>query len=381
MRDHGDDVHATLTEDGRLPMRLDALLDAAAVRFPGLVPDRAALAAERSAPQRAKEGWEVDQGIFAWGLLRSTRAGTAVITDMLRPTVTAERLLSEFRGADRLDLGTVTIERHGPAAHVTLANGAVLNAEDDSLVADLETAVDLALLDDRIAVGVLRGGVVSHPKHRGRRIFCAGINLTHLYEGKISFADFLLRRELGPLNKIMRGIETGSPAGLGDLGGRREKPWIAVVDGFAIGGGMQMLLVVDHVIADEGVYFSLPAVREGIVPGVANLRLSRRLGPRAARQVLLGGRRIDAAEDVARQICDQVVPAEAIDQAVDRAVDGLQSSAVVANRRMLHLSEEPLDRFRDYLAAFSIEQAQRLYHDDVLDTIERHWIKRNEAST
>ena len=69
----------------------------------------------------------------------------------------------------------------------------------------IETAVDLALLDERIEVGVLRGGVVQHPKYPGRRVFNAGINLTHLYYGQISFVEFILERDLGLVHKLYRG--------------------------------------------------------------------------------------------------------------------------------------------------------------------------------
>ena len=88
---------------------------------------------------------------------------------------------------------------------MTHGNKAFLNAEDDDAMAAMETAVDLVLLDDRIQVGVLRGGVLQHPKYPGKRIFNAGINLTHLYYGQISFVEFIIERELGLLNKIYRG--------------------------------------------------------------------------------------------------------------------------------------------------------------------------------
>src|SRR5258707_7508921 len=64
---------------------------------------------------------------------------------------------------------------------------------------------------------------------------------------------------------------------------RREKPWIAAVDSFAIGGACQWLLVMDRVIAEAGSYFVLPARKEGIIPGCAHLPLPRVVRQRAAR--------------------------------------------------------------------------------------------------
>ncbi|EXU62518.1 hypothetical protein Z951_41175 [Streptomyces sp. PRh5] len=142
---------------------------------------------------------------------------------------------------------------------------------------------------------------------------------------------------------------------------------------------MQLLLVLDHVIAEENAYMILPAAEEGIVPGLGNLRLTRltRLtGARLARQVVLGGRRIAATEPEARYVCDTVVPAGDMDGAVDRAVEALRAPAVSANRHMLTVAEEPLDLYRAYLAEFAVVQAARTYAPDVLDKVERRWQER-----
>jgi thioesterase DpgC len=120
------------------------------------------------------------------------------------------------------------------------------------------------------------------------------------------------------------------------------------------------------VLAAADAYLSLPAAQEGIVPGAANFRLSRPAGPRLARQVILGGRRIWATEPAARSLVDEVVEPAGLDQAIERALGRLQHPAVVANRRMLNLAEEPPDEFRRYMAEFAVEQALRLYSDDVI---------------
>jgi 3,5-dihydroxyphenylacetyl-CoA synthase len=255
---------------------------------------------------------------------------------------------------------------------VTLANRHCLNAEDDALVRDLETAVDLVLLDEQIRVCVLRGAEMTHPRYAGRRVFSAGINLTDLYRGQISFVAFLLGRELGPLNKILRGVrvddEPGPQCGV-------AKPWIGVVDGFAIGGGVQVLLTLDRVVAEDRAYFRLPAAQEGIVPGAANLRLTRMVGARPAR-ALLSGRALPAGSPDARYLCDDVVPGDDVHKAVERAVSELDSAAAVSNRHLLHLAEEPVDLFREYMALFSWEQSRRMYDGDVLANLERTWMSR-----
>jgi thioesterase DpgC len=150
------------------------------------------------------------------------------------------------------------------------------------------------------------------------------------------------------------------------------------VDSFAIGGGMQMLLVFDRVIAAADAFFSLPAAREGIVPGAADLRLSRFVGSRLGRDVILGGRRIRATDPEAALICDEVVPTEQIAGSIDAAVCHLNNPAVVANRRLINIAEESPDRFRAYLAEFAAVQAHRLYSRDVIDKVERGWSHRTD---
>src|SRR6202035_5421348 len=157
------------------------------------------------------------------------------------------------------------------------------------------------------------------------RVFSAGINLKALHAGDISLVGFLLRRELGYIHKLIRGVVAdGAPWHSPPI----EKQWIGVVDGFAIGGGMQLLLAFDHVIAASDAYLSLPAAQEGIIPGAANFRLTRFFGPRLSRQTILGGRRIWASEPAARAIVDEVVEPLAVDEAVERFLDRLPRPAV-----------------------------------------------------
>jgi thioesterase DpgC len=210
---------------------------------------------------------------------------------------------------------------------------------------------------------------VSHPKYAGRRVFSAGINLDDLRDGRIGLVSFLLGRELGYVHKLLLGlvVRPEEPAW-----GERltSKAWIGAVDAFAIGGGMQLLLVLDRVIAEEGAFISLPAAEEGIVPGLGNLRLGRLTGARTARQVILGGRRIPVDSPQGRLVCDEVVPATQLPARIDQAVQDLSAPAVAANRLMLALGEEPVDAFRAYLADFAEVQAVRAYSPDVLAKVE-----------
>lgn len=376
LRLHADAVYTELTEGHHRRLRLDTLASAARERYPGLLsaqaPARAAADHRVSRPDRSRE--EIDEGIFFAHVLDRSTAGGHLIESMLAPTQRALDLLPDFLRTGRVDLGRATVHRDGFVAEVTICNQDVLNAEDDAVVEALETAVDLALLDDTVSVGVLRGGVLTHPRYRGRRAFGAGINLTHLHDGRISFLDFMLRRELGYIRKLIHGLHHGPADGF--LQHRAGKPWVGAVETFAIGGATQVALVLDRVIADADAYFSLPALAEGIVPGAANLRLGRVAGRRMAQRLIFFGDRIAAASPEARELCDEVVAPEEIGAALESAAEQLADPAVPANRRMLHLAEESDDLFRAYMSRYALEQSGRMHSPDVLARLERTWIRR-----
>lgn len=363
---HGAAVYDMVNGDSADHRPLTGMALKAAEHLPGLVPDAAQLAEERGRRQADKEGREIDQGLLFQAWLADDRVGADLVRTLLRPTAAACGLLDGFLRTGRAVFPTVTLERNDGVAHLTVHNLSCLNAEDDQLADDMETAVDLALLDPAVRVGVLRGAPMTHHAYRGRRVFSAGLNLRDLHAGRISFAGFLMRRELGYVNKLVRGLHTGD-------GMNREVPWIAAVDTFAIGGGAQLLLAVDWVVAAADAYISLPAAQEGIVPGVAGLRLRRRVGGGLARQILLSGRKVWAAEPDGALLCDEVADPRDMDGTVVAAAERLGSPAVGANRAMLNLAEEPPEAFRRFMAEFALRQVLRLYSPDVLAKVDGAW--------
>ncbi|MGW5439266.1 (3,5-dihydroxyphenyl)acetyl-CoA 1,2-dioxygenase DpgC [Nocardia asteroides] len=368
LRRHLPTVYRSATDDLGRALRLTRLAATVTALFPGLLPTAEQLAADAAVPQPAKEGWEIDQGIFFQAVFADPELGHHLLDAMRAPTGAALDLLAEFRDSGVVTLPAVRLVRTGTTATLTITNTACLNAEDNQHVTDMEIAVDLILLDPATRVGVVRGGVMDHPRYRGRRVFSAGINLAHLHQGKISFLDFLLGRETGYIAKILRGLTTEDhtwpavPA---------TKPFVAAVDAFAIGGGAQLLMVFDRVIAAADSFVSLPAAQEGIIPGAANRRLGRSADYRLSRDVILWGRRIWATEPEARALVDSVVDPAEMDAEIDRAAARLAAPAVVANKHMLVVAEEPQDVFRRYLAEFALHQALRLYSPDVLAKTER----------
>jgi thioesterase DpgC len=368
-------IYRKLTNDCRSFVRIEKLVGAAAAFLPGLVPDTAALAQESERLLMDKDGLEVDQGIFLSHVLGHSSASRHLCHAMLLPRAETLDRLPYFRKRGAIDLGAAAVLRLGKAAVVEMRNPRFLNALDDTMLDALETAVDLAILDPETSVAALRGGFVEHPKYAGRRVFSAGINLTHLYYGKISYL-FYIKHLLGFENKIYRGIARVDLPADETAGATTEKPWIAIVDAFAIGGGCQHLLVMDYVLAAADAYMTLPARKEGIIPGAANMRLPRFTGDRIARQAIMHGRRLDCDSPEGRLICDEIAPPHEMDTALLRVVDRLTSSGVVsaaANRRGFRVAQEPLDLFLNYLAVYAREQAYCHLSPALVANLEQHW--------
>jgi thioesterase DpgC len=374
LRDHVEDVYAELTDDFRLPLRDEALVYAAAERFPGLTPTREQMAAERALPLPEKTGIEIAQGLFLSYVLASPRCGSHLVWAMLRPTAEAVERLADFRATGVADLGGTYLERRGNVAHLEIRNDRHLNAEDCDTLPTTEVAVDLALLDPEIEVGVIRGAVVGHPRYAGRRVFGAGLNLTHLYHGRIDYL-FFVTRDLGYVNKLFRGLSDDEHRP-GEPEVTTEKLWIAAVETFAIGGACQILHTVDHVIAARGTRLYLPARKEGILPGASNLRLARSVGDRLARQAILSGLEFEAGTPHGDLLCDETVEDGELDAAVERRIEALTSSGLVnaaGNRRALRVGAEPLDLFRQYMATFCREQAYCHLSPALVRNLEQHW--------
>jgi (3,5-dihydroxyphenyl)acetyl-CoA 1,2-dioxygenase len=374
LRANVEAIYDELTDGLQKPLRDHELLDAAAERYPGLVPSREEMAAEADRRLADKQGLEIAQGLFLSHVLASPRAGAHLVWAMLRPTREALERIDDFRAAGAADLGTAEVRREGSAGYLEIRNPRHLNAEDDTTLWATECAVDLILLDPEIEIGVMRGGVVDHPRYAGARIFGSGLNLTRLYLGRLPFL-FFITRDLGYVNKIYRGLS--GPEFRPDAPEQTtEKLWIAAAETYAIGGACQLLHVVDHVLAARGCRLFLPARKEGIIPGASPLRLPRSVGDRLARQAILSGREFEAGVPPAELLCDEVVDPDGVDGAIEARVEALTSSGLInaaANRRALRVGEEPLDVFRRYMATFSREQAYCHLSPALVRNLEEHW--------
>ena len=382
LRTHASTLYDRLTDGRRKFVRLERLVYEAADVVPGLAPTRAEVAAESQLRQSEKEGVEIDQGILCNQFLADPACGLHLCHTMLLPREESAEALAKFLRDGRLDLGTAKVERQGKAAVLLLANPRFLNSEDLSTQSATEIGADVCILDPESQVAVLRGDFVPEGKYAGRRVFNAGINLTHLYYGRIPYLWFLIR-DMGFVNKMTRGLARPDVTPDEVAGDSIEKLWISAVDTFAIGGGCQILLATDFNIAARDAYMTLPARKEGIIPAMANLRLARFLGDRLARQAIMYERRFECDSEEGRLICDEVVEPDAIDSTIDHVVERLTGSGVVGaigNRRALRLAVEPLDKFRRYAALYAREQAYCHFSPALIANLEHYWNAANRRA-
>lgn len=376
---HGVEIYTQITNNLTNFIRIDELLFQIAERHPDLAPSKIEIQEDLNRELRDKEGHELSQGLILAELLAIPKVAKHLMAGMRQPKTDSLQYLHEFKKTGVFELSHIKLIRKNKIGHLILSNQKYLNAEDDELNAAMETAVDLILLDPNIEIGVIRGDFMSHAKYLGQRVFCSGVNLTKLYAGKISFL-FYISRELGTVSKILRGFSHPDTAGKEIPDRSHEKPWISAVDGHAIGGGCQLLLVSDYVIAESNAYFTVPAKAEGFIPGVANLRLPRRVGQRLANQMIYRNYKVIANSDDGLKIADEVVEPNAMDDAINRIVKELCETGIkgtISNRKAFRQGAEPLNVFRKYMATFCREQARCMFDAELIRNLESFWINRS----
>ncbi len=207
----------------------------------------------------------------------------------------------------------VRVERRGPVVEITIDRPKA-NAIDAATSRELGAAFEAFRDDGERRVAILTGA--------GDRFFTAGWDLKAAAEGEPADADF------GP----------GGFGGFPELPGL-DKPVIAAVNGMAVGGGFEMVLAADLVVAAGHAELFLPEASRGIVPDAASIRLPRLLPRPLANELLLTGRRISAARAQALGLVNRVVPSgQALAVARELAGEVLEA-APLASRAILAIGK------------------------------------------
>ncbi len=220
--------------------------------------------------------------------------------------------------------GTVLLDVEGPLARVTLNRPEVLNAANIAFMEDFTAVVDALEAAPDVHVVLVRGA---------GRAFSAGVDLDMAGGGK---SPELLRFFGGQERARIR-LEA------------LDKITIAAVHGYCVGGGLQLAIACDIRICSSDCKLGLPAVMEGIIPGLAPVRLPRLIGLGPARRLVLSGETVGAEESLRLGMVDYVVPAERFEEETAAIVETylkVPHTGAIASKRLLQRAfEEPLSAF------------------------------------
>jgi enoyl-CoA hydratase len=181
----------------------------------------------------------------------------------------------------------VNVSRDGAICTVTINRPEVLNPLNTQVFVDLEQVLDEIAADDSVNVVIVTGA--------GDKSFVAGADIAEMVHMSPAEAYALSTRAHRVFDKLEN----------------LPQPTIAAVNGFALGGGTEVVLSCDIRIASDRAKFSAPEVSLGITPGFGGTqRLPRTVGPARALELMLTGRMIDAAEAAAMGLVNRVVPHE-----------------------------------------------------------------------
>jgi len=183
---------------------------------------------------------------------------------------------------------TILYRKEGPIAFVTINRPSVMNAIDPPTSEAMARVWEDFVADDSLLVGVLTGA--------GDKAFCAGADLKY----RLKHPDYSYGRGKDSFPQRFGGLVRSPIA----------KPIIAAVNGYCLGGGLELVLACDVAVASETATFGLPEVRNaGTIPGSGGtLRIGRQIPLKVAMWMLLSGERMSAAEAVRVGLVNRVVP-------------------------------------------------------------------------
>jgi enoyl-CoA hydratase/carnithine racemase len=229
-------------------------------------------------------------------------------------------------------MSTLKLTVEDGVAEIVLSRPDALNAISTELATELATITDQVRADPTIRVALLAAD--------GDRAFCVGADLKE--RNGMSDADLLAQR-------IVFRAAFGGVLNL-------PQPTVAAVHGFALGGGCELALSCDIVVADESAVLGLPEVTIGLVPGGGGTQLAlRRLGPGRAADVVLTGRRIPAGEAERLGLIDRLVPAGSARAAGRELAATIAKNSPVATRAAKRALRNGWGL--DYAAAMDVEDA------------------------
>jgi enoyl-CoA hydratase len=227
----------------------------------------------------------------------------------------------------------ILVETDGPVGVVRLNRPQALNALCAALIVELGQAIDAFEADDDIGCIILTGS---------DKAFAAGADI----------------KEMAPKTYMDVYKEDFLTVGWERVA-KCRKPVIAAVAGFALGGGCEMAMMCDFIIAADNAKFGQPEINLGVIPGVGGTqRLTRFIGKSKAMEMCLTGRMMDAEEAERSGLVSRVVP---LDQLLDEAMAAAQKIAKLS-RPIVMLCKESVNRAYETTLAEGVRFERRLFH-------------------
>ncbi|MEK6406105.1 MAG: enoyl-CoA hydratase/isomerase family protein [Acidobacteriota bacterium] len=247
-----------------------------------------------------------------------------------------------------MKLETMYFEKDGRIGYLTLNRPELLNAMNYQGSLDMNRAAELIRDDPDVRLVLISGA---------GRAFCTGIDLKELQAGETPHQYY------ENWDRALRILE------------QAEKVLICAMRGYALGGGLQLALACDIRIGSEDCQFGLPAIKEGIIPGLGTFRLPRYIGLGRAKWMVLSGENIDGRRAYEIGMIDHVVKTDAFDQEVKTLVEkysrvcseGTRQSKILLNMPFDvphgQFFEEYLRRQRIALASADHQEAMQAYRE------------------
>ncbi len=227
---------------------------------------------------------------------------------------------------------TIQLETHGRVGLITLNRPQALNALNAQLVSEVNQALDALEADANIGCIVLTGS---------KKAFAAGADIKEMAE--LTYPQIYMDDLFSDSDRVAN----------------RRKPIIAAVNGFALGGGCELALMCDFILAGDNAKFGQPEINLGVLPGMGGTqRLTRAVGKAKAMEMCLSGRMIDAVEAERCGIVARIVPS---DELLDEA---LKVAAVIADKSLpiAMMIKESVNRAFEVNLSEGVRFERRVFH-------------------
>jgi len=232
-----------------------------------------------------------------------------------------------------MSYSNILVETRGAVGLVTLNRPQALNALCDALIRELGRALDAFEADDAIGAVVITGSA---------KAFAAGADIKEM--ASRDYMDVYLR------DFITDGWERITTC---------RKPIVAAVAGFALGGGCEIAMMCDTIVAAETAKFGQPEINLGVIPGSGGTqRLTRFVGKAKAMDMVLTGRMMDAAEAERSGLVSRVVPAERL---LDEAL-AVAGKIAEMSRPAVLMAKEAINRAYETTLAEGVRFERRVFH-------------------